>query len=456
MKHSMLIIATVLFGTFAHSALAEVRFSSDAKFVRVEAAYALRAPDSTSMFDAVPINPQPGETYPSHAASWIEFGNAGNAQASIDTVRLYAHALTTAVYQRIKARFRLWNAHDGASDPVFQRPVEFIVDLTACPCNFDAGQVYSIDLPLPKTVFTEGQQLGFSQLWLTDPGSGVLSISNELVPALDRQGITPLVGSVLASYGNAGRSPEDLNYLPADSIPVAGLGLGLFGDPMQLDICTGASDFQHQFQEEFDDASLFFQRWRATPNFGALTIGSGYLALDASGNAAQFPYVASRPASIVIPPSGDFMVRWIAQYTGVGPAGDGEMVISRGTPLNGDLGGSVPTALRSWQDQGGYYIYVADAGGTQQVAGGNGTDLHDMTYCWVDGNVELWKDGQIILSQSAQPADRPDSIWLGNPVVAGGGPWNPLSIQRIWVRGDQPSLADLIFRDDFEFPPNGD
>lgn len=79
-----------------------------------------------------------------------------------------------------------------------------------------------------------------------------------------------------------------------------------------------------------------------------------------------------------------------------------------------------------------------------------------MAYCWVNGQVELWKDGQIILSQSAQPADRPDSIWLGHPVVAGGGPWNPVSIQRIWVRGDQPSLADLIFRDEFELPPNGD
>jgi hypothetical protein len=147
------------------------------------------------------------------------------------------------------------------------------------------------------------------------------------------------------------------------------------------------------------------------------------------------------------------MVRWIAQYTGVGPAGDGEMVISRGTPLNGDPDGSVPTALRSWQDQGGYFINVATSGVIHQIGGSNGTDLHDMAYCWVDGNVELWKDGQIIMAQTAQPAERPDSIWLGNPVLAGGGPWNPVRLERIWVRGDQPVLSDRIFADNFESNP---
>jgi hypothetical protein len=76
-----------------------------------------------------------------------------------------------------------------------------------------------------------------------------------------------------------------------------------------------------------------------------------------------------------------------------------------------------------------------------------------MAYCWVNGNVEVWKDGQAILTQTAQPMQRPDSIWFGNPVVAGGGPWNPVTLDRVWVRGDQPVISDLIFSDGFEIAP---
>lgn len=431
---------------------AQTRFSSDAAFVPANSARGLQFPLSTTVLEAVPANPLSGQSYPSHAGAWLQLGNSGNAQASIRTVRLYAYALTTGVYQHIEARFRFWNAHDAAADPVFDRPAGFQVDLTACPCNFVAGQVYSIDIELPKSVFSESAALGFSQLWLTDPGNGVLSVSSELVPASDQQGITPLVGEIIAAYGNAGRSPDDLNFMPADGIAAAGLGLALFGDPMQLDVCTGASGFQHQFQDEFDNASTFFQRWRATPNFGQLTVGSGYLALGAPSNATQFPYIRSEPTSIVIPPSGNFMVRWIAVYTGVGPSGNGEMVISTGTPLNGNDGG-VPIALKSWQDSGGFYVDANTAAGSQHIGAGQGTTRHDMAYCWVNGNVEVWKDGQIILNQSAQPAQRPDSIWFGNPAVAGGGPWNPVTLDRVWVRGDQPVISDRIFRDDFETAP---
>ena len=236
-------------------------------------------------------------------------------------------------------------------------------------------------------------------------------------------------------------------------MPASGLGLALFGDPMTLDVCTGANGFQHQFQEEFDNSSLFFQRWTVASNFGALAVGSGSLALTAPNNASQFPYIASRPATLVIPPGGNFMVRWIAEFTGVGPSGNGELVLSFGTPLNGNDGASVPVAMSSWQDQGGFYVTADTAAGVQHIGAGQGTTRHDMAYCWVDGNVEIWKDGAIILSQSAQPAQRPDSLWFGNPLVAGGGPWNPVTVERVWVRGNQPTLTDLIFRDDFEVDP---
>lgn len=449
-------IATLLFATLigaTTTASAQTHFTSDARFRSLDEGRGNVPPGATTLHEAIPTNPEIGQTYPSRVGTWIGLDNLGSQQARIDTVRLYAHALSTATYQRIRARFRFWNAYADSADPVFARPLEFIVDLGSCPCNFVAGQAYSIDIDLPKSAFGEGNQIGFSQSWLTDPGNGVLQVSSDLVPALDLQGIVPVVGDVLASYGNEGRSPDDLDFIPADEVPSAALGVALLGEPMTLDVCTGANGFQHQFQEEFDDAGLFFQRWQATSNFGAVSVGSGQLSLSAPINAAQFPFITSRPATIVLPPTGNFMVRWIAQFTGVGPSGDGELVLSTGTPLNGDDGNSVNTALSSWQDQGGFFVTVNTASGPQSIGAGQGTMRHDMAYCWVNGQVELWKDGHLLLSQTAQPAQRPDSIWIGNPIVAGGGPWNPVSIQRIWVRADEPLLSDLIFRDGFEGVP---
>lgn len=401
------------------SAFGQTAFPSDAPFVRVGQRITT-FPQSTHRAMPSPLFHADGPELSQsrrHRRNWAM--RAASRSVCLRRTSV-CYALTTGVYQHINARFRFWNAYDALAEAVLERPAEFIVDLmTSCPCNFEAGQMYAIDLLLPKSVYTEGQQVGFSQLWLTDPGNGVLAVSRDLVPALDRQGITPLVGGVIAeAMAMPAAVREDLNFIAEDAIPVAGLGVALFGEAEILDVCTGASGFAHQFQEEFDNASLFFQRWQATPNFGQLAVGSGYLALGAQR--LGFP-VRSEPTSLVIPPIGNFMVRWIAEYTGVGPAGDGELVISRGTPLNGNDGNLVPTALRAWQDSNGYYISTNTAGGMQQIGGGNGTDLHDMAYCWVNGQVELWKDGQIILSQHAQPGDRPDSIWFGNPLLAGGG-----------------------------------
>jgi hypothetical protein len=76
-----------------------------------------------------------------------------------------------------------------------------------------------------------------------------------------------------------------------------------------------------------------------------------------------------------------------------------------------------------------------------------------MVDCRVNGNVEVWKDGQALFSQTAQAAQRPDPLWFAKPLLAGGGAWSPASISRARVRGGQPTLTDLIFRDDFEAEP---
>lgn len=455
--------SAVLLAGSASIAFAQTTFTSDAPFVALGTAPATNRISSPAadqpVFAFAPSNPVLGATHPPYAGAWMNMANA-TPQAQIDSVRLYAYALKTGVFQHITARFRFWNAYQKTAGSVFSKPAEFVVDLTACPCNFVAGQAYSIDIELPKPVYTESTSVGFSQAWEADPGDGVLAVSSDLVPALDTTPGSETAGATIAGYGNLGRSPDDLNFAPADEPGGGRLGLVLNGTPMTLDQCTGAANFQTQFDEEFDDAGAFYQRWKASPNYGTFTVGSGYLSLSAPDNATQFPYIASGAQSTVIPPVGNFEVIWLAVYTGIGPSGDGEMVLSNGTPLNGNSGtlysGNV---LRSWQDNNGFIVVANTSTGNQTITQQNninlmGTILHVMQYCWVNGEVELWKDGQILLSQTAQPAQRPDSIWFGNSVVAsGGGPWNAVTIYRVLVRGDQTQITDHIFSDGFGPPP---
>jgi hypothetical protein len=454
------IVSAVFFAGAGVSASAQTTFSTNAPFVTVGAAPMGKQPSvqaaDQEIFSYVPAIPDMNFPYSPYAGAQLTLDHA-SPQAQIDSARLYAYALTTGVYQGVTARFRFWNAYQASANPVFSKPVEFVVDLTACPCNFVAGMAYSVDITLPKPVYTEGTSVGFSQVWETDTGDGVQAVSSDLVPALDTSGRAPATGRVLAAYADLGHSPDDLDFMPADAVAGSALGVGLNGVPLKLDQCTGAANFQDQFDEEFDDASAFYQRWKANPNSGTFTVGSGYLALSAPGNALQFPYISPGGQTTAIPSAGDFSVRWLAVYTGVGSAGDGEMVISKGTPLNGNDGTADPStvAARAWQDSGGFYVYANTGGGVQKLGGSEGTALHDMEYCWAKGNVEIWKDGQKILGQTAQPAQRPDSLWFGNSVVAGGGPWNAVTLYRVLVRGNQASLSDHIFSDGFG-PPVGD
>lgn len=455
-RKTLRMVLAVLLAAFGMAASAQSTFMSNSPFVAVGAAPATSQSSMLTadqpIFAYAPTNPNLNVSHPSYAGVWIT-QNTALPQAQIDSVRLYAYALKTGVYQHITARFRFWNGYQASASPVFSKPAEFLVDMTACPCNFVAGQAYSVDIVLPKPVYTESAQVGFAQVWQADPGDGVLAVSTDLVPALDTSPVHETAGITSASYDNFGRGPDDLNFAPFDKLGLGKLGLGLNGVSMTLDQCTGAANFQTQFDEEFDDAGAFYQRWKANPNYGSFTVGSGYLALSASDSAFQFPYIASGAQSTMIPPVGNFEVRWLAVYTGVGASGDGEMVISQGTPLNGNPADPSLVALQSWQDSGAFRVSANTSSGVQTIGTGQGTTLHDMEYCWVNGNVELWKDGTRIFGPAAQPAQRPDSLWFGNPFAPGGGPWNPLTIYRVLVRGDQAGVSDHIFSDGFGPPP---
>jgi hypothetical protein len=460
LKTMRITLALLLVGV-SICASAQTTFSTSAQFVEVNATQ----PESTA-------NPQTTAASADPRIFWnAAFTGTGSApyagavvdlagvapQAQITGATLYAYALKTGVYQHISARFRFWNAYQATTTPVFAKPVEFVAEIASCPCNFVAGRTYGVYVSLPKPVYTEGiENVGFSQVWEVSSSDEPLIISSDLVPALDASSHAALTGQNVAAYGSEGRSPDDLDFVPTDELTGNTLVLELRGTSLTLDQCTGAANFQDQFSEEFDDASAFYQRWKAYPNNGTFTVGAGYLALSAPDSAHQFPYIASGDQSTVIPPTGDFEVRWRAVFAPKQTAGDGEMVISNGKPLNGNNGDSfVGNVLRSWQDAGGLLVHANTSGGSQNVSGGDGTSVHDMEYCWVNGNVELWKDGARIFGPSAQPVQRPDSIWFGNSVTAGGGPWNAVTLYRVLVRGNQAAIIDHIFSDGFG-PPSGE
>lgn len=464
------IVMTALLAGVGLVANAQTTFTSNSPFLQagtVPAKNQASAPATDqTLFSFAPSDPNLSGSHPSYAGAWVDLANA-TPQAQIDSVRLYAYALKTGVFQHITARFRFWNAYQKTASSVFSKPSEFVVDLTACPCNFVAGQAYFVDIALPKPMYTESTSVGFSQVWEVDTGDGMLAISADLVPALDTAPGSETAGATIAGYGNLGRSPDDLNFAPVDEPGSGRLGLVLNGVSMTLDQCTGAANFQTQFDEEFDDASAFYQRWKANPNNGTFTVGSGYLALNAPDGAAQFPYITAGAQSTPIPLFGNFEVIWLANYTkGPEPLGAGEMAISQGTPLNGDAGDSWSgNVLRSWQDNA-FNVFVNTSGGVQTTGGGNGTDLRLMQYCWVNGNVEVWETwdgGQAHLSPATQPAQRPDSLWLGNSLKLTGDPscdqngycarWTGVTIYRVLVRGDQTQITDHIFSDGFGPPP---
>ncbi len=455
------IVLAALLAGLASTAFAQTTFTSNSPFVAVGAEQTTNHPSMSAadpaIFAYAPSNPNLSVSHPSYAGAWIT-QSAATPQAKINSVRLYAYALKTGVYQHVAARFRFWNAYQASASPVFSKPTEFVVNMTACPCNFVAGQAYFVDIALPKPMYTESTSVGFSQVWEVDTGDGMLAISADLVPALDTAPGSETAGATIAGYGNLGRSPDDLNFAPVDELGGGRLGLVLNGASMTLDQCTGTANFQTQFDEEFDDASAFYQRWKANPNNGTFTVGSGYLTLSAPDGAAQFPYIASGAQSTPIPPVGNFEVIWLAQYnSGPKPDGAGEMAVSRGTPLNGNPGDSYAgNVLRSWQDNG-FTVSVNTSGGVQTTGAGNGTDLRLMEYCWVNGNVEVWETwngGQMHFSQTLQPAQRPDSLWLGNSIVASGATsWPSVTIYRVLVRGDQTQIVDHIFSDGFGLPP---
>lgn len=63
--------------------------------------------------------------------------------------------------------------------------------------------------------------------------------------------------------------------------------------------------------------------------------------------------------------------------------------------------------------------------------------LHDVEYCWINGNVQVFVDGVQSFTTPNAGLPRPDSLWFGNSATA-GPQWNDFTLHYVHVRRVTP------------------
>lgn len=205
--------------------------------------------------------------------------------------------------------------------------------------------------------------------------------------------------------------------------------------------CSGVAGYSDYFIDDFAGTTLDGSRWTANDNNangGSITMTGNGVALQSAG--AQFPFVT---AVSPIPPTGNFSVHWRSRYANAAPDGDGSLVLWRGTlPVNGQNDDYSYRLADLWQDNSnGLQVRArtTDAGTYDAVVTENPPQLlwHDVEYCWLGSSVEIWVDGTRSLQSSTTGLTRPDSLWFGNPVLAGPS-WNGFTLDYVHVRSVMP------------------
>lgn len=202
--------------------------------------------------------------------------------------------------------------------------------------------------------------------------------------------------------------------------------------------CSGATSDEDVLIEDFAGTAQN-ANWIWNVNGGTVTVNDG-VTLSSSG--ATFPFVTS--ATPIIPASGDFSVRWRARYQGVSNRGTGSLVLSNGLPANNANEDSALRSAHAWADTvGGYGVVArtdANAYGTVTMVDNPPQYLaHEVEYCWVGGQEEVWVDGTRRLRHSNAGLARPTSLWFGNPANAGGnGAWSGFTLDHVYVRRVNP------------------
>jgi hypothetical protein len=217
--------------------------------------------------------------------------------------------------------------------------------------------------------------------------------------------------------------------------------------------CSGAGAVASVVRDDFDGTQIDASLWNVDANAGSVTVAGGAVRV-AAPSVTSFPLV--RSAVPLIPATGEFSVRWAAQYEQSTVHGTCTLVGSRGLPTDGGPNTS-SSAFGACQDHGiGYNVTAATSSTSSTQAHSVPDDTLervDVEYCWLADRVEVWVDG-VRRFDAARDASLlvPDSLWFGNYARgAVNAPWSNFSIDFIEVLSFDSSAR--IFADGYEALP---
>jgi hypothetical protein len=211
--------------------------------------------------------------------------------------------------------------------------------------------------------------------------------------------------------------------------------------------CGGTVNYSVAFGDYFVGTSLDASHWTANANGGSVSVTNRNVGVSAP-NGPAFPYVTS--VGSPIPAQGPFSVRWIATYGAVQGAGTGSLALSQGMPPNGSAHGT--TVVDGWEDDAnGYRVEMLTSASNQIYVYQQLSPQimqHDVEYCWLSANTEVWVDGVNVNTQMrGADVPRPNSLWFGNSVNIGSNAmWTPFTLYYVEVR----ALNDEIFSNGFD------
>jgi hypothetical protein len=204
--------------------------------------------------------------------------------------------------------------------------------------------------------------------------------------------------------------------------------------------CSGANNYTIPFFDDFPGSNLNPSRWTANANGGTIIVANNSVALSSlpPPGGSPFPYVTA--VGSPIPPSGDFSVRWIAQYDSAQTAAGTEtLALTQTLPTNG--ASSWVDVVDVWQDS----TYRVQMQGAPVYSVASNVASHEVEVCWLAGTTEIYVDRTQVLAQArGSNVPRPTTLWFGNPSNS-TNTWVPFTLNHVEVR----ALNDMIFRNGF-------
>jgi hypothetical protein len=217
--------------------------------------------------------------------------------------------------------------------------------------------------------------------------------------------------------------------------------------------CTGATSVVGVLRDDFDGTQVDTSLWTVDVNAGSVAVAGSEIRV-ASPSVTSFPLLTT--ALMVIPQTGSFSVRWIAQYEQSTVHGTCSLVGSKGLPVDGGPNTSIGVFFACQDNLVGYNVHVATSSTNTRLAFSipeGSLSRHDVEYCWLEDRLEVWVDGVRRL-EAARDASvpAPDALWFGNYARGAlNAPWSNFSLDVVEITAFD--AGPRIFADGYETQP---